>query len=223
GSGQSGAVAPPPVAAAPTAVPRLDWKFGPLNPRLIVLDPGHGGSDTGAMRNGLVEKDLVLDIAQRLEALLVGRGWTVKMTREADVDVYGPNAADVAELQARCDVANNAGARMFVSIHANSSTSPAPNGTTSYYWKPEDRALAAAIQTHLIGLLGTKDDGVQKERFYVIRHTTMPAALVETAFVSNSDDAARLRSSQFRQDIAEGIADGIRDYAGAPGSVSQQQ
>jgi N-acetylmuramoyl-L-alanine amidase len=76
----------------------------------------------------------------------------------------------------------------------------------------------------LVSLLGTKDDGVVRERFYVIRRTTMPATLVETAFVSNPGDAARLRSPEFRQEIAVGIANGIRDYAGEPASsVSEQQ
>ncbi|MGH7660118.1 MAG: N-acetylmuramoyl-L-alanine amidase family protein [Vulcanimicrobiaceae bacterium] len=208
-----GGIAPPPGAIPPPG----------SNPRLIVIDPGHGGSDTGSMHNGLVEKDVTLDIALRLRTLLIARGWVVKMTRDADRDVYGPNASDVDELQARVDVANNAGARMFVSIHANASTSAVPNGTTSYWYKPEDRSLAVAVQRRLISQLGTKDDGVVRERFYVIRRTTMPATLVETAFLSNADDAAKLRSPAFRQQIAAGIADGIKDYAGQPGSAVSQQ
>jgi N-acetylmuramoyl-L-alanine amidase len=228
GSGVTGGQS---VAVVPTGTPVPGASLQPgsvpppgSNPRLIVLDPGHGGSDTGAMHNGLVEKDITLDVALRLRALLVARGWIVRMTRDTDRDVYGPNAPDVAELQARVDVANNAGARMFVSIHANSSTSSVPSGTTSYYYKPEDRPLAAAIQQRLVALLGTRDDGVVRERFYVIRRTSMPAALIETAFVSNASDAERLRSPAFRQQIALGIADGIKDYAGAPSSsVSQQQ
>jgi N-acetylmuramoyl-L-alanine amidase len=227
GSGVTGAGG---VAVVPTAVPSdVSAPPGALpppgsNPRLIVLDPGHGGSDTGAVHNGVTEKDVALDIALRLRALLIARGWLVRMTHDTDRDVYGPNASDIAELQARVDVANNAGARMFVSIHANSSTSSVPSGTTSYYYKPQDRPLAAAIQARLVGLLGTKDDGVIRERFYVIHRTTMPAALIETAFVSNAEDAVRLRSPSFRQQIAAGIADGIKDYAGQPASsVSVQQ
>jgi N-acetylmuramoyl-L-alanine amidase len=227
GSGMTGAGN---VAVVPTATPSdiapVPGAIPPpgSNPRLIVLDPGHGGSDTGAMHNGLVEKEITLDIALRLRTLLIARGWIVHLTRDTDRDVYGPNASDVAELQARVDVANNAGARMFVSIHANSSTSSVPSGTTSYYYKPQDRPLAAAIQARLIALLGTKDDGVVRERFYVIHRTTMPAALIETAFVSNAEDAVRLRSPNFRQQIAVGIADGIKDYAGQPSSsVSVQQ
>jgi len=206
-------MAPPPGAIPPPG----------SNPKLIVIDPGHGGSDTGSMHNGLVEKNLTLDIALRLRTLLVARGWTVQMTRDTDRDVYGPNASDVDELQARVDVANNAGARLFVSIHANASTSSVPNGTTSYWYKPQDRSLAEAIQHRLVATCGTKDDGVVRERFYVIRRTTMPATLVETAFLSNADDAAKLRSPAFRQELALGIADGIKDYVGQPaGTLSQQ-
>jgi N-acetylmuramoyl-L-alanine amidase len=226
GTGQTGgtsaailAPAPVPAASSPSVTPPPPGS----NPRLIVIDPGHGGSDTGAMQNGLVEKDVALDIALRLRNLLVARGWQVNLTRDRDTDVYAPNASDVAELQARVDVANFAGARLFVSVHVNSSTSSTPNGTTSYYYKPEDRALAVAVQRRLIPALGTKDDGVQKERFYVIRHTTMPATLIETAFMSNVNDAARLRSSDFRQSVAQSIADGIKDYAGAPGGPLSQQ
>lgn len=223
----NGVTGGPEVAVVPTASPLPPGAVPAppgTNPRLIVLDPGHGGSDTGAVHNGLMEKEITLDVALRLRTLLVARGWIVKMTRETDRDVYGPNASDVDELQARVDVANNSGARMFISIHANSSTSSVPSGTTSYYYKPEDRPLAAAIQHRLIGLLGTKDDGVVRERFYVIRRTTMPATLIETAFVSNPSDAALLRSPNFRQQIAVGIADGIKDYAGQPASsVSEQQ
>ena len=218
--GQDVAVVAPATPLPPGAVPAPAG----ANPRLIVLDPGHGGSDTGAMRNGIVEKDVTLDITMRLRTLLVARGWLVKLTRETDKDVYGPNASDVNELQARVDAANNAGARMFLSIHANSSTSSVPSGTTTYYYKPEDRALALAVQQHLVSVLGTKDDGIVRERFYVVRRATMPACLVETVFLSNASDAARLRSPDFRQQIAVGIADGIRDYAGQPASsVSVQQ
>ncbi|HTX02916.1 MAG TPA: N-acetylmuramoyl-L-alanine amidase [Candidatus Acidoferrales bacterium] len=228
GSGITGGAAN--VAVVPTATPS-DVTVPPgaipppgSNPRLIVIDPGHGGSDTGAVHNGVTEKVVTLDIALRLRTLLIARGWTVRMTRDTDRDVYGWDASDVNELQARVDVGNNSGARMFICIHANSSTSSVPSGTTSYYYKPQDRPLAAAIQARLVALLGTKDDGVVRERFYVLRRTTMPATLIETAFVSNPGDAARLRTESFRQQIAVGIADGIKDYAGQPSSsVSVQQ
>jgi N-acetylmuramoyl-L-alanine amidase len=189
------------------------------NPRLIVIDPGHGGSDTGAMHNGLVEKVLTLDISMRLRTILTSRGWTVKMTRERDVDVVAPDDDARTELQGRCDVANNAGARLFVSVHINAFTTSDLNGTTTYYYKPGDETFAEAVQHRLIPLLGTKDDGVKHENLYVVRHTTMPAILVETAFLSNPDDAAKLRNPAFLQNVAEGIADGIGDYAGSPNTI----
>ncbi len=208
---------PPPEPASPAGGGGPGWKYTPsagTNPRLIVIDPGHGGSDFGAMHNGLVEKELNIDVARRLRALLVARGWEVKMTRDADVDVYQPNDSAHDELQARCDVANAAGARLFISVHTNSFTSGDLNGTTTYYYKADSYALADAVHARLAASLPTKDDGVQKENFYVIHHTSMPAILVEMAFLSNPDDAALLRSTAFLQKMALAIADGVGDYAG---------
>jgi N-acetylmuramoyl-L-alanine amidase len=209
------------VAVAPLAGSNDIWSppsqtvahpYVPTNPKLIVIDPGHGGSDVGAVHNGLVEKDINLDIARRLRTLLVARGWQVKMTRDSDVDVASPNASAHDELQARCDVANDAGARLFVSVHVNSFPTTAQNGTTTYYYKDSDRPLADAVRTRL-ETIGTADKGVRKEEFYVIHHTTMPATLIETAFLSNSSDAALLRSPDFLRKVAVAIADGIGDYA----------
>jgi N-acetylmuramoyl-L-alanine amidase len=191
--------------------------FGPIYPvggrsRIIVLDPGHGGSDTGALGNGLVEKTLTLDIARRLRTLLVARGWQVIMTRDSDVDVYQPNDSAREELQARCDVANRAGARLFVSIHINAFTTPDLQGTTTYYYKPGDAHFADVVDHNLNSILGTQDDGARRENYYVVRHTTMPAILVETAFLSNASDAARLRQPTFRQNVAVAITNGITSY-----------
>jgi N-acetylmuramoyl-L-alanine amidase CwlD len=220
GAGQFGAPDPALPSAAPAppdptpSPPGTLWKFAPpLNPKLIVIDPGHGGSDSGAMHNGLVEKDLTLDISQRLRVLLLARGWQVKMTRDDDSDVYAPNDSARDELQARDDVANNAGARIFVCVHINSFTSSSLSGTTTYYYKDTDLPLAQAIHARLIAALGTKDDGVRKENFYVLHHSRMPATLIETAFLSNPDDAALLRSPAFLQKVADSIAAGIGDYA----------
>ena len=194
------------------------WKFGgrssyvPANPKLIVIDPGHGGSDRGAIRNGLSEAEVNLDMAKRLRTILIARGWQVEMTHTTDVDVYAPNDSARDELQARADVANRAGARIFISIHSNSYINSGPNGTTTYFSKPIDVALAQAIDHDLVPLLGTKDDGTIKARYYVTLHTNMPAVLIETAFLSNPDDFAKLSSPDWRQKVAEGIANGIGDY-----------
>jgi N-acetylmuramoyl-L-alanine amidase len=196
------------------------WKFGPhssyvpTNPRLIVIDPGHGGSDTGSEHGGLKEADLTLDMAKRVRDILVARGWLVKLTRETDVDVYAPNDSPHDELQARVDVANKAGARLFVSIHANAFINSGPYGTTCYISKPEDVPLGRMLEGQL-AQDGTKDDGVVKSHLYVTYHTRMPAVLVETAFLTNPSDYALLASAAWRQKVAEEIADGIGQYTRA--------
>jgi N-acetylmuramoyl-L-alanine amidase len=218
--GETVAVNPNPVASAQPGNDG-EWKFAPRtyaasNPRLIVIDPGHGGSDQGAVRGDQHEAILALDMAKRLRDILVARGWQVQLTRSNDVDVYASNDSARDELQARDDVANNAGARMFVSIHVNSFINAGPRGTTTYYSKPDDVPLAQALQRTAIAQLGTKDDGIVKSKLYVTLHANMPAALVETAFLSNPDDYERLTSSDWRQKLALAIADGIAQYAGAP-------
>jgi len=218
------------IVMPPTPAPAPDpgetppaWKFSPAVPasgnnKLIVIDPGHGGSDSGAMQNGLSEKELNLELSKRLRGLLVARGWQVKMTRENDVDVFAPNDSAHDELQARDDVANNAGARMFISMHTNSFTSASLNGTTTYYYTPASYALAHAVHARLAASLPTKDDGIRKENFYVIHHASMPSILIETAFMSNPTDAQFLRSPAFMQKLAIAIADGVGDFAASPSS-----
>jgi len=224
GSGRIGVpiVAPVAVAAPSGSMPVADAAaFAPgTNPRLIVIDPGHGGSDSGAIGNGMMEKNLTLDIARRLRTLLVEHGWQVRMTRDSDVDVYRPDDSAHDELQARCDVANRLGARLFISIHINSFTTSELTGTTTYYYKPQDATFARIIQSRLIADLGTDNDGVRRENFYVVRHTTMPSILVETAFISNPSDADRLRTPAFRQHVAQAISEGVTTYTGgAPSTV----
>jgi len=218
----------------PSASPEA-WKYG-NGSKIIVLDPGHGGADAGTQHNGLTEKVLTLDIAQRLRALLIAQGWTVRMTRETDVDPVStanlakmradgkPNADDRAYLQTRCDVANDVNARLFISIHVNSAPIESAHGTTFYWYKPQDAPFAQALEKSVIPAAGTFDDGTRHENFYVVRHTTMPAVLIETAFATNPGDVALLRQPAFLQSVAQGIANGVKSYAGSPSAnaLSQQ-
>ena len=215
----------PPPATEETPAPDPAWKFAPTpqagrNGKLIVIDPGHGGSDIGAAHNGLAEASLNLDISKRLRTLLVARGWQVKLTREGDTDVFGVNASAHDELQARDDIANASNARMFISLHTNSFTSSSLSGTTTYYFNPDSYALASAVHARLAAALPTKDDGIRKENFYVIHHAEMPSILVETAFLSNLADAALLKTDAFLQSVAVSIADGVRDFATSQSTVS---
>lgn len=206
------------------------WKFGgggayvPTNPKLIVIDPGHGGGDRGAIREGVSEADVNLDMAKRLRDVLISRGWQVLMTRTDDHDVLatpkssaeaeqmGYHSAAAGDLQARDDIANRSGARLFVSIHSNSFINSGPNGTTTYYSKSIDVPLAHIVDRDLVPVLGTKDDGTIKAHYYVTLHANMPAILIETAFLSNPDDLSKLSSPEWRQKVAEGIANGIDHY-----------
>jgi len=122
-------------------------------------------------------------------------------------------------------VAAYSNARLFISIHINRAPSPTPRGTTVYWYKPQDAPFAQAIEKQLVPLAGTQDDGTRHENFYVVRHTTMPAVLIETAFITNPGDVALLRQPAFWQNVAQGIANGVKAYAGAPSAnaLSQQQ
>ncbi len=215
-----------PAGLATPALPAGPWKFG--GSRTIVLDPGHGGDDFGTSHNGLVEKNLTIDIARRLRILLTASGWNVRMTRDSDIDPVSqanlaamradgkPNPDDRAYLQTRCDVANDVNARMFISIHVNYSDSPSVNGTTFYWYKPQDQLLATTLEKAVVPVAGTSDVGPRHENLYVTRHATMPAVLIETAFISNPHDVALLRTPQFLQNMAQGIANGVKAYAGIP-------
>ncbi len=186
--------------------------------KVIVIDAGHGGYDPGATGiTGLEEKEFNLDTALRLRDKLAGLGANVLLTREGDTFI---------SLSERTTVANNAYADVFVSIHANSSDSSARRGTSTYYYAPSSspglyaqftqrQKLAAKVQDSLVGLLGTNDVGILQANFAVLRGTAMPSVLVETAFVSNTDDEALLRDGQFRDKAAQAIADGLVGYFAA--------
>lgn len=191
-----------------------------LKGRKIVLDPGHGGSDSGAIGpTGVMEKSVTLRVANELKRLLVKEGATVYMTRSADIEVSKKRAkaTDIEELQARCDVANEKNADIFVSIHMDSFTNSAARGTTGYYYALGDkrsRQLADKIRAGIIDQIGTQSRGTQSCNFYVVKHTDMPATLVEVAFISNETEEKLLDSEDGIRKAAQGIADGIADYFG---------
>lgn len=189
-----------------------------LQGRSITIDPGHGGSDTGAIGpTGVTEKSVTLRIAKRLEELLEDAGAKVYMTRKTDTEVSpkGAYASDVEELQARCDVANRANTDIFVSIHMDSFSNGGAHGTTGYYYtygSDASQRLARLIKNRVVSALGTMDRGAKAANFYVIRKTTMPAVLIEVAFVSNPDEELLLNSSVGIERAAQAIYQGIVDY-----------
>ena len=143
----------------------------------------------------------------------------IAMTRNADIEVSKKRAkaTDIEELQARCDVANAKKADIFVSIHMDSFTNNAAKGTTGYYYSLGDkrsRKLADKIRAGIVDQLGTQSRGTQSSNFYVVKHTDMPATLVEVAFISNESEEKMLDSEEGIRKAAQGIADGIADYFG---------
>ena len=192
-----------------------------LSGKVIVIDPGHGGNDAGAIGpTGVMEKSVTLKVALELRKLLEAEGATVIMTRETDstVSSKGAAASDIEELGARCEVANRIGADIFISIHADSFTRPEARGTTGYYYSKSTtgrgQKLADCIRRNLVEQLGTPSRGTQPCNFYVVRHTDMPATLIELGFISNKDEEKLLDSKEGVQKAAQGILDGIEDYFG---------
>lgn len=178
--------------------------------RYIAIDAGHGGNDPGAIGNGVVEKELNLDVAKRVQQKLEQSGVRVFMTRTDDTFV---------SLEERVNRAIKAGVDTFVSIHANSFSNGSASGTETYYSTAslnpraaDSKKLAEFIQKRLVAALGTKDRGVKTANFVVIRNPAFPSALIELAFISNESDAKKLASNTYRDKAAEAIAQGILDY-----------
>ena len=191
-----------------------------LKGRVIVIDPGHGGSDSGAIGpTGVMEKSITLRVGNELRRLLTQEGAAVYMTRSTDKEVSPKRskATDIEELQARCDVANQKNADIFISVHMDSFTNDAAKGTTGYYYSlgnKRSRILADKIRAGVIDQLGTQSRGTQSSNFYVVKHTDMPATLVELAFISNKNEEQLMNSEDGIKKAAQGIADGIADYFG---------
>jgi len=188
----------------------------------VVVDPGHGGHDSGAVgRTGLQEKDVNLDIALRVQEQLSAMGARVLMTRTTDDPVVpwtrGNPEEHRRELLARCAIANEANADLFVSIHSNAREGDASmvRGTETYYRKSDSIWLAQVMQEEVVRAVGLPDGGVIRhpKSIVVLYQTNMPAVLVEVAYLSHPDDEAQLATPEFRQRAAEGIVNGIKRYA----------
>ena len=183
--------------------------------KIITIDPGHGGSDSGDVGpNGYTEKEGAFVISQKVASILNQSGAKVVMTRDSDVDVYGPNASARNELQARVDVGNRVNSDIFVSIHCNAFVNPAANGTQTFYYGSsyQGQRLAQNIQEKMIEANGLRDRGISTCNFYVVKHSYMPAVLIETAFITNYDEEALLSDDEWQTTMAKAIAEGINEY-----------
>jgi len=192
----------------------------------VVLDPGHGGSDSGAIGvNGLQEKTVNLDIALKVRDELKKSGIEVIMTRETD---------RYLSLAERVAFTNKQNADLFVSVHSNWYENPAASGGLALYYdsaypqasypaspemialSPMSKALAQSVLSAYIESTGLIDRGLMESAVYVVRMGTIPSMLIETAFLSNAHDAALLADEATRSRMAKGIAKGIETYIGTP-------
>ena len=222
---------PPVYRESKAAQPQTSKPFA-----VVVLDPGHGGQDSGAMCGGVMEKDLTLDVACRVDRLLDSEGVATLMTRLGDSYV---------SLADRAAFGNRAKESIFISIHFNEDNKPVASGVETYYaahqinsgstfasWlpffsrppsnlpKPESQSLAGFIQEALVARTRSVDRGTQAKQFFVIANVTSPAVLLEGGFLTNKDDVSKLGSEDYRDKLATAVADGILHYREA---VSQRK
>jgi N-acetylmuramoyl-L-alanine amidase len=171
----------------------------------VVIDPGHGGKDLGANRDGVYEKELNLEVALKLKRALEAKGVTVYMTRTTD------HFLELSEISA---IANRIHPDAFVSVHTNASVSPTADGLETYYYTPQSRNLAFLVHRRVVNLVASPDRGVRTARFYVIHHTSVPAILFEMGYISNPLERAALQTDTRQHATAEGIAEGVVEFLG---------
>lgn len=192
-----------------------------LKGKIICIDPGHGGTDVGAIGHiggkDVYEKNITLSIALPLRDMLTSAGAKVVMTRDTDKDVSGPWADADPELQARCDIANEAHADAFVSIHIDSFSNSSVDGTTAYYNAKSSKDLLLAQMMHqaTMNSLSIPDRGVKSNDFYVNVYTTMPSVLMEMGFITNDHRVKMLTSSWGPRGIAQSLFNGLVNYFAA--------
>lgn len=178
----------------------------------VVIDAGHGGFDRGGIPGQRVpEKEMTLDVAQRLRSVLRSDGYRVVLTRDSDVFV---------PLGTRTAIANSYRNAIFVSVHFNSASRVGADGIETYFYGRDSLPLASAIHHFVAGGAPSPNRGVRRRGYYVLRRTRVPAVLVECGFLTNPTEAAYIQRSSYRQKLAEEIAAGIRQRSNVRSSTS---
>ncbi len=186
-------------------LPQRDENWDP-NAFTVVLDAGHGGSASGAVYEEVQEKNITLPITLRAAELLREKGYNVVLTRESDVYM---------DLYDRAGIANGVEGDIFVSIHANASVSNADfQGTFTYSYPKsvEGERLAGCIQKAVVKAAGSIDRGLLTNDYVVLRETVMPAALLETGFMSCHEELAKLVQPEYQEKLSQGVANGVEAY-----------
>ncbi|WP_255505161.1 N-acetylmuramoyl-L-alanine amidase [Lysinibacillus sphaericus] len=187
----------------------LNQSGNPLKNRIIILDPGHGGKDPGAVVGSYSEKAITLKVGTLVKQKLEAAGAKVYMTRTGDT---------YPSLQDRVDFTNANYGEIFVSIHVNSAANTAALGTETYYaistgdMYQEDIDLATFVNNQIVNNLNMKNRGVKEQQYYVIRNTIIPAILVELGFLTNSEDRGKMTNDKYAELFADSIYKGISQY-----------
>ena len=183
-----------------------------LKDRVIILDPGHGGKDVGAVGlGGTKEKDINLSVALKVRNELSKWGANPQMTRE--VDTFAMD-----ELGDRVNYGLRKKGDIFVSLHSDAALNREAKGFTVYYYSAkgsDDLMLAKNLCTNLSKTMDTSDRGVRSANFYVVKRNPLPSVLIEMGFVSNPEEELRLSDSEYQQDLVEGIVQGLANYFNA--------
>lgn len=184
---------------------------------LVVIDPGHGGSDPGTVGNGLQEKDITLSAALKLRDALQRSGIKVIMTRTTDSLVL-PGGTISQDLSARAEIANSNHADLFISWHVDSYPDPAVNGVATWIYpstqETRTETVARSIVDSVSSATGQFNRGVKAADFAVLRETNMDAVLLESGFITNPQEAARLGTSDFQMLQAEAVAKAVCGFFG---------
>jgi N-acetylmuramoyl-L-alanine amidase len=182
------------------------------SPITVVIDAGHGGHDRGGIPGQkIAEKDMTLDVAQRLRNVLAASGYHVVMTRDSDVFVPLPT---------RVAIANSYRNGIFVCIHFNATKRMGAGGIETYFYSRDSLPLASAVHYYVAGGAPSANRGVRRRGYYVLRKTNVPAVLVECGFLTNPTEGAYAQTSSYRQKLAEEIAAGVRGRNSVTGALS---
>jgi len=182
------------------------------SPITVVIDAGHGGHDRGGIPGQrIAEKDMTLDVAQRLRNVLAASGYRVVMTRDSDVFVSLPG---------RVAIANSYRNAVFVCIHFNATKRMGAGGIETYFYSRDSLSLASAVHYYVVGGAPSANRGVRRRGFYVLRKMNVPAVLVECGFLTNPTEGAYAQTASYRQKLAEEIAAGVRGRNSVTGALS---
>ncbi len=192
---------------------------------LIAIDCGHGGNDAGKVAaDGLLEKDVNLDIGLKLKALLEAAGYDTVMTRDGDYGLYSDSDSNKksVDMRKRCELINESGAVLVVSIHQNSYTESGVHGAQMFYYKgsPEGKVLAETLTKAFGEVIGSDvlRPAKSNDNYYMLRNTDCPGVIAECGFLSNPTEAGLLGTDEYRSKIAKAIFAGIDKYCRTNGA-----